>query len=83
VADLVHDPQLDALEMLVDIPHPDIPDLRVVDIPLTLNGERATHRLPPPRLGEQTTAILEELGVPPEEIAALVRDRVISQPMDL
>jgi crotonobetainyl-CoA:carnitine CoA-transferase CaiB-like acyl-CoA transferase len=83
VADLVHDPQLDALEMLVDIPHPDIPDLRVVDIPLTLNGERATHRLPPPRLGEQTIAILEELGVPPEEIAALVRDRVISQPMDL
>jgi crotonobetainyl-CoA:carnitine CoA-transferase CaiB-like acyl-CoA transferase len=78
VADLVSDPQLDALEMLVDLPHPDIPDLRVVDIPLRLNGERAVHRLPPPRLGEQTTTILEELGVPPEEIETLVRERVIS-----
>jgi crotonobetainyl-CoA:carnitine CoA-transferase CaiB-like acyl-CoA transferase len=78
VADLVNDPQLHALEMLVDMPHPDIPDLRVVDIPLTLNGERATHRRPPPRLGEQTTAILEELGVTPEEIDGLVRERVVS-----
>jgi crotonobetainyl-CoA:carnitine CoA-transferase CaiB-like acyl-CoA transferase len=78
VADFVHDPQLDALEMLVEMPHPDIPDLRVVDIPLTLNGERATHRCPPPLLGEQTTAILEELGVPPEEIEALVREGVVS-----
>jgi crotonobetainyl-CoA:carnitine CoA-transferase CaiB-like acyl-CoA transferase len=79
VADLARDPQLDALRMLVDLPHPDIPDLRVVDIPLTLNGERATHRLPPPRLGEQTSAILEELGLPPEEIASLARDGVISR----
>ena len=78
VADLVHDPQLDALDMLVEIPHPDIPDFRVVDIPLTLNGERATHRLPPPRLGEQSTAILEELGVPSEEIEVLIREGVVS-----
>jgi crotonobetainyl-CoA:carnitine CoA-transferase CaiB-like acyl-CoA transferase len=78
VADLVNDPQLDALDMLVDIPHPDIPDLRVVDIPLTLNGERATHRLPPPRLGEQTASILEELGVPTREIETLVREGVVS-----
>jgi formyl-CoA transferase/CoA:oxalate CoA-transferase len=79
VADLVQDPQLGALGMLVDIPHPDIPDLRVVDIPLTLNGERATHRLPPPLLGEQTTSILEELGIAPEEIESLVRDRVVTR----
>ncbi len=78
VADLVHDPQLDALDMLVEMPHPDIPDLRVVDIPLTLNGERATHRLPPPLLGEQTTAVLQELGVSPEEIETLVQGRVVS-----
>ena len=78
VADLVGDPQLEALGMLVDLPHPDIPGMRVVDIPLTLNGERATHRLPPPRLGEQTAVILEELGVPPHEIEALVRERVVS-----
>lgn len=78
VANLVDDPQLDALGMLAHVPHPDIPDLRVVDIPLTLNGERATHRLPPPRLGEQTTSILDEMGIPPEDVEALVRDGVVS-----
>jgi crotonobetainyl-CoA:carnitine CoA-transferase CaiB-like acyl-CoA transferase len=78
VADLVDDPQLEALEMLVDLPHPDIPDLRVVDIPLTLNGKRVMHRLHPPRLGEQTTEVLEELGVQLDEIAILVRDGVVS-----
>jgi crotonobetainyl-CoA:carnitine CoA-transferase CaiB-like acyl-CoA transferase len=78
VADLANDAQLDALGMLVEMPHPDIPDFRVVDIPLMLNGERATHRFPPPRLGEQTASILEELGVPTEEIAALVRDGVVT-----
>jgi crotonobetainyl-CoA:carnitine CoA-transferase CaiB-like acyl-CoA transferase len=78
VGDLAGDVQLDALGMLVDIPHPDIPDLRVVDIPLTLNGERATHRFPPPRLGEQTTSILEELGIPPEEIETLLQEGVVT-----
>jgi crotonobetainyl-CoA:carnitine CoA-transferase CaiB-like acyl-CoA transferase len=78
VGDLVTDPQLTALGMLVDLPHPDIPDLRVVDIPLTLDGERATHRLPPPRLGEQTTSILDELGLPPEEVETLLREGVVS-----
>jgi crotonobetainyl-CoA:carnitine CoA-transferase CaiB-like acyl-CoA transferase len=78
VADLANDPQLNALEMLVDMPHPDIPDLRVVDIPLTIDGARATHRLPPPRLGEQTSAVLEELGVSLDEINVLVQEGVVT-----
>ncbi len=78
VADLANDPQLNALGMLVDMPHPDIPDLRVVDIPLTIDGARATHRLPPPRLGEQTSAVLEELGVSLDEINVLVQEGVVT-----
>ena len=78
VADLVDDPQLEALGMLVDLPHPDIPDLRVVDIPVTLDGKRATHRLPPPTLGQQTSSILEELGLGPEEVEVLVQEGVVS-----
>jgi Fe2+ transport system protein FeoA len=42
------------------------------------NGERVTHRLPPPRLGEQTTERLAEMGVTPEEIVELMRQRVVS-----
>jgi len=78
VADFVDDPQLDALGMLVKMPHPDIPDLRVVDIPLTLNGVRATHRLAPPLLGQQTSEILEELGVTSAEIDDLMEKGVVS-----
>jgi crotonobetainyl-CoA:carnitine CoA-transferase CaiB-like acyl-CoA transferase len=78
VADLANDPQLAALGMLVNMPHPDIPDLRVVDIPLIIDGERATHRLPPPRLGEQTAAVLEELGVSVDEINALIQQGVVT-----
>jgi crotonobetainyl-CoA:carnitine CoA-transferase CaiB-like acyl-CoA transferase len=78
VAEFANAPQLQALEMLVEMPHPDIPDLRVVDIPLTFNGKRVIHRLPPPRLGEQTTEVLEELGLQRDEIANLVRDGVVS-----
>jgi crotonobetainyl-CoA:carnitine CoA-transferase CaiB-like acyl-CoA transferase len=77
VGDLVRDPQLEALGMLVDLPHPDIPDLRVVDTPLTLNGQRATHRFPPPRLGDQTMAILEEMGFAAEEVESFVREGVV------
>jgi crotonobetainyl-CoA:carnitine CoA-transferase CaiB-like acyl-CoA transferase len=50
----------------------------VVDMPLSLDGERAIHRRPPPRLGEHTAAILEELGVTAKEMDGLVRERVVS-----
>ncbi len=78
VADLAGDAQLEALGMLVELPHPDIPHLQVVDVPLMLNGERASHRYPPPRLGEQTTAILEELGMTSDEISEFIREGVVS-----
>ncbi len=77
VADLVDDEQLSALDMLVDIPHPDIADLRLVDTPLSIDDERATHRRPPPRLGEDTDAILEQLGLSSDEIAGLRATGVI------
>jgi crotonobetainyl-CoA:carnitine CoA-transferase CaiB-like acyl-CoA transferase len=48
-----------------------------VAFPLSLDGERVLHRLPPPRLGEHTVEILEELGYSAEEIAALEAERVI------
>jgi crotonobetainyl-CoA:carnitine CoA-transferase CaiB-like acyl-CoA transferase len=78
VADLVHDPQLHALEMLMDMPHPDIPDLRVINMPLSLDGERASHRRPPPRLAEHTAEILKELGVTSQEMDGLIREGVVS-----
>ena len=70
VADLAADPQLDALGMLVPYPHPTVPELRLVPTPVSLDGQRGATRNPPPRLGEHTDAVLDEL-----EIDAATRDR--------
>ncbi|WP_432826290.1 CaiB/BaiF CoA transferase family protein [Dactylosporangium sp. CA-092794] len=70
VADLAADPQLDALGMLVPYPHPAVPGLRLVPVPVSLDGGRGATRNPPPRLGEHTDAVLDEL-----DIDAATRDR--------
>jgi len=77
VADFVEDDQLAALGMLVPLPHPDVPDLRVVGTPLNLDGVRPTSRRPPPRLGEHTEQVLVELGYSPQEIVALSRQHIV------
>lgn len=71
VADLAADPQLDALSLLVNLAHPDVPDLRLVDTPITMDEARATHRYPPPRLGEHGSEVLAEMGYSEAAIAAL------------
>ncbi|HXP32586.1 MAG TPA: CaiB/BaiF CoA-transferase family protein, partial [Acidimicrobiales bacterium] len=76
VADAVADPQTEALGLLTALPHPLIPDLRMVDMPVSEGGRRAAHRRPPPLLGEHTSEVLAELGFSDDEIATL-RDKGI------
>jgi crotonobetainyl-CoA:carnitine CoA-transferase CaiB-like acyl-CoA transferase len=71
IADLVSDPQFLAVEMLANLPHPLIPGLRVVDLPMTQDGRRPEHRLAPPQIGEQTAEILRELGYTDDGIESL------------
>ena len=53
-----------------------IPEMRFVDIPITINGERSLKRLMPPLLGEHTDEVLKSLDYSDEEIAAMRRDKV-------
>jgi glutaryl-CoA transferase len=45
--------------------------MRLAPDPIRVDGERLPIRVPPPRLGEQTDAILQEAGVSPAEIESL------------
>lgn len=55
VAEVVADPQVAALGLIQSLPHPDIPDLRLVALPVSLDGERLLHRSAPPRHDEQVS----------------------------
>jgi formyl-CoA transferase/CoA:oxalate CoA-transferase len=78
VADLVQNEQLQALKLLKSSPHPSIPDLRLIDLPVSQNQERAAQRYAPPLLGEQTNKILIELGYTENEIGELRKNGVIA-----
>jgi crotonobetainyl-CoA:carnitine CoA-transferase CaiB-like acyl-CoA transferase len=66
-----------ALGMTVEQTHPAWGVIRQVGLPFILHGTPATIRTPPPALGEQTDAILGELGYAAADIADLRRRGVV------
>jgi crotonobetainyl-CoA:carnitine CoA-transferase CaiB-like acyl-CoA transferase len=78
VADLVKEEQLHALGLMTAYPHPMIPDLRLIDSPVSINGVRTAQQNPPPLLGEHTDAILAELGYSDEAVTKLRQRKIIA-----
>ena len=71
------DPQTQAREMIVDIPHPLIPDLRLLGLPIKLSDTPGSVRLPPPLKGQHTEAVLLDLGYSTADITAFRARQVI------
>jgi crotonobetainyl-CoA:carnitine CoA-transferase CaiB-like acyl-CoA transferase len=66
-------PQAQELGIFQNVPHPEIGDLRLVGLPMTIDGQRARIQRPPPLLGEHTGEVLADWadpgqdGPPPQE----------------
>jgi crotonobetainyl-CoA:carnitine CoA-transferase CaiB-like acyl-CoA transferase len=71
-----HD-QTAALGLLQPLPHPNVPELRLVAPPLSVDGDRVAHRFAPPALGQHSAEILHEVGYAEDDIERLVRAGVI------
>ena len=71
VADVVSHPQVLARNMIAEVDHPNIPNLKFPGSPLKLTDSPATIRRVPPMLGQHNEEILEEAGYSPEKIADL------------
>jgi formyl-CoA transferase len=71
------DPQVEALGAVLHADHPTVGDLPLVRWPFELSETPAALRYPPPLLGQHTDELLAELGLTPEELAALRADGAI------
>jgi crotonobetainyl-CoA:carnitine CoA-transferase CaiB-like acyl-CoA transferase len=75
-ADLVEDPQVKYNEIIKEIERDDIGSFKVVDFPIKLSESKPQIRSAPPKLGEHTKEILEELGYT-DEIEDMVKKGIV------
>jgi len=79
VSDVINDPQVAARNMIADMPHPKVPDLRVPASPLKLTKTPPSIRRTPPDLGQDNEDILAESGYDAGQISALREKGVIGK----
>ena len=73
----LEEPQVAALGLLQEVPHPARPGLQLMKAPIMVDGHLAELRTRPPLVGEHTEAVLRDLGYSADDIATLRRANVI------
>jgi formyl-CoA transferase len=77
--EVLADPQLHAREMIETVDHPTAGALRVLGLPIKLSDTPGAVASAPPRLGEHTAAVLEEvLGLSPDDVDGLRREGAVA-----
>jgi crotonobetainyl-CoA:carnitine CoA-transferase CaiB-like acyl-CoA transferase len=71
VEEALTDTQTLARNMIVELKHPSLGTALSIGNPVKFSETPVSYRLPPPLLGEHTSAILNGLGYAPEEVRAM------------
>jgi formyl-CoA transferase len=77
VAEAVADPQVSDLELIEEVEHPVAGKMRFVGAPVRYDNQPRHPSLPPPLVGEHSTAILRELGRSDAVIRRLQEQKII------
>ncbi|MBI2165646.1 MAG: CoA transferase [Chloroflexi bacterium] len=77
IDDVMNDPQTHAREMVIQVPHPKIRDLKLLGIPVKLSQSPGSVRRPPPVTGQHTEEVLKELGYGDTQVKELRQKKVI------
>ncbi|WP_404328292.1 CaiB/BaiF CoA transferase family protein [Mesobacillus maritimus] len=70
-------PQVIAREAMMEVEHPNIPNLKVPAFPVKFSETPTSARYHPPLMGEHTNEVLQELGYSEEEIERLKNNAII------
>lgn len=73
------DPQAHANQMVTAMEFPDAGTLHMLGTPMRLYGTPAAHEMAPPRLGEQTSELLAELGYSQSQIDELLERSIVEE----
>ena len=74
---VLSDPQTLARDMVVDIPHPLIPNLKLLGLPIKLSETPGDVHRPPPLKGQHTDDVLSDLGYREADIETFRERQVI------
>lgn len=77
VDQVVNHPHVRARELIIEVEHPIVKNLKMAGFPIKLSETPASVRKHPPLLGEHTEEILGELGLLPEQIEGLKQKQVV------
>jgi crotonobetainyl-CoA:carnitine CoA-transferase CaiB-like acyl-CoA transferase len=74
---LLEDPHLGDVGLINEVEHPTEGRIRNVGVPNRWSEARREDYLPPPKIGQHSVEILEEIGYPADQVRALIERAVI------